>query len=176
VERLLSGVMSQVSMIFPAPPPAKDLYLCVCDSIEELANAVEPTSSYFGLLLAIDPRGTATRDISEAATKLLARGLAYLCAWGPDCERVHDIFDEKDIARTLAGEGPRESVEDVVMTTWHADEPLEESLWFFVHSAFPADGYKDNCKDWIIATVGHPEWAQEVRGMISRVVSEPPPD
>lgn len=98
-------------------------------------------------------------------------GLAYLCAWGPDCERVHDIFDEEDLARGL-----ERGTHDVIMTTWHNDESLEEALWFFVHSASPADGYVHGCADWVIAPIANPVWEQEVREKIRRVASEPPGD
>jgi len=144
--------------------PAKTIYLTACNSISDLLNQIGPASKYFGLLLAIDARGLDASPIFGVATELLARGLVYLCAWGPDCERVHDIFDEAIIGREMDG---------TVMTTWHSKEPFKEALWFFVHSAFATESYEHDCKDWVIATIGNPEWEQEARSSIGRVVCDP---
>jgi hypothetical protein len=132
---------------------------------------VDPHSTHFGLFLALDAREIDSKRLGEPAARLLKRGLAYLCAWGPDCELVHDIFDEEDVARDLGRD-----THDVIMTTWHKDESLEEALWFFVHSAFPADGYVRDCTDWVIAPIANPGWEQEIREKIRRVAFEPPVD
>jgi hypothetical protein len=119
----------------------------------------------------MDAREIGAKRLGEPAARLLKRGLAYLCAWGPDCERVHDIFDEKDLARDL-----KRDTHDVIMTIWHDDESLEEALWLFVHSAFPADGYVHGCTDWVIAPIANPGWEQEIREKIRSVAFEPPRD
>lgn len=72
-----------------------------------------------------------TDAISALADTCIAKGLFWLSAWGPDCERVHDIFDEVDVERL---EGA--AVYDVVMTTWHDDEKLSDVLRFFWYGAF----------------------------------------
>ena len=57
----------------------------------------------------------------------LRSGMVYFCAWGPGCERFHDIVDEV-VVEDQMGErifvGNNES--DTIMTTWHDDEPLHE--------------------------------------------------
>jgi hypothetical protein len=169
VELSVGGVLSLVRQFFPDPPPAKQLYICPSNSIEELADKIKPHSTSYGLFLATGAQGLDAKRLGEPAARLLKMGLAYLCAWGPDCERVHDIFDEEDLARDLRGD-----LHDMVMTTWHRDESLEEALWFFVHSAFPADGYVQDCTDWVIAPIANTEWEQEIRERISRVAFELP--
>jgi hypothetical protein len=156
--------------------PAKTIYLITCSSISDVSNQIGTVSKYFGLLLAIDARGLDVSPIFDVATQLLSRGLVYLCAWGPDCERVHDIFDEAIVGRELEGTAPSEVFDGTVMTTWHSNESLEEALWFFVHSAFPAEAYASECRDWVIATIGNPEWGSEVRRSIRSVVCDPPAD
>jgi len=153
--------------------PAKTVYLTASNSISDLSNQIGPVSRYFGLLLAIDARGLDLSPIFDVATQLLARGLVYLCAWGPDCERVHDIFDEATVSRELDSNAPPRITDGTVMTTWHSKEPFKEALWFFVHSAFATESYEHNCKDWVIATIGNPEWEQEVRSSIRSVVCGP---
>jgi len=138
--------------------PVKDIYLCSSATIGMLAGGITPTSPNFGLLLAMDGQSIDSGKIGELAEKMADKGLAYLCAWGPDCERVHDIFDEIEVQRDLEKEDG-----SVIMTTWHSDESLEECLWFFVNSAFPDLAYEQSCKDWIIAPLGNEEWEKLIR-------------
>jgi hypothetical protein len=154
MEKLLSNVKSEV---FP-DKLTKDIFLCPGATIDILAVQITPSSPCFGLLLAMDAQSMASDQIGELAEKIMDKGLAYLCAWGPDCERVHDIFDEIEVQRDLKGQNA-----NVIMTTWHSDESLEESLWFFVNSAFPDLAYEPRCKDWIVAPIGNNEWEQSIR-------------
>jgi len=59
--------------------------------------------------------------IYSAASQLIERGAIYVCTWGSDCERVHDIFDEVDV-----GDGS-EDTDEFIMTTWHTDDSLDEA-------------------------------------------------
>jgi hypothetical protein len=142
----------------------KSLYLCVCPSLAALPEAVTPTSPHFGLLIALDARGVRDDEIWRSAESLVSKGLAYLCVWGPDCERVHDRFDEAINEMQLDGVGVSE--DDVIMTTWHSDEPLSEALWYFVNCAFPTHAYERKCKEWIIAPIASSEWEQVLRSEI----------
>ncbi|HEY5029677.1 MAG TPA: hypothetical protein VIK39_14800 [Candidatus Angelobacter sp.] len=55
------------------------------------------------------------------------------------------------------------TAKDVVMTTWHDDETLEEALEFFATSAVPTDGYAANSGYRLVMCVGNPEWAMVAR-------------
>ena len=156
--------------------PTKTVFLTACDSISELPHKIGPTSRYFGLLLAADTRGVDPSFIDDIAAQLLEAGLVYLCAWGPDCEHLHDIFDEADLARELDGKASSNGCDGVVMTTWHKDESLKEALQFFVQSAFATEAYASECRDWVIATICNPEWESEVRGSIRSAICDPPGD
>ena len=48
-------------------------------------------SAHTVMLIAADAREVATETIARAAERLLANGLIYICIWGPDCKRVHDM-------------------------------------------------------------------------------------
>jgi hypothetical protein len=50
-----------------------------------------------------------------------------MMAWGKDCSAWDSSVDEANLVRFDYGEIPED---DFVMTTWHADEPLEEAFWF----------------------------------------------
>ena len=154
MEKLLSNVKSEV---FP-DKQTKDIYLCPSTTINVLAEQITPTSPNFGLLLAMDAQPVDSGQIGELAEKLMEKGLAYLCAWGPDCERVHDNFDQIAVLRDL-----EQKDDNVIMTTWHSDESLEEGVWFLVNCAFPTQAYEESCKAWIVAPIGNAEWEQRIR-------------
>jgi len=167
VELLISGVRDE---IFPEKAP-KELYPCAANTIGELSEKIKTTSQSFGLFLAFNAETLENEEILKPAGELVGAGLAYLCAWGPDCERVHDLFDVAARSKndTLSGD-------DVIMTTWHTRDTLVEALWFFVHSAFPTQCFEMSCKDWIIAPIGNPEWEKEIRDKIDEVAFEFPPE
>lgn len=114
----------------------------------------------FRLFVAADTTQVPTAEISDFAQAALSRGMVYLCAWGQGCERFHDIVDdvigEDDVgARRFAGP----NLDDVVMTTWHDDEGLEDALTFFATTAFPTDGFLEDSSYRLVVCVGNSEWA-----------------
>jgi hypothetical protein len=169
VEKLIDKFDSQVSHIFEFSPPRRSLYLCSSDELEQLTDKIQSDSAYFGLLIALDASKVDDDQIRKAASGLLSKGLAYLCAWGPDCERVHDLFDQAAIEIN-----EKLSADDVVMTTWHSGESLEEALWFFAHAAFPTKFFWQKCTDWIVAPIANESWEKQIRAQIHDVVFLPP--
>jgi hypothetical protein len=159
MDKLVDDLRSDV---FP-DKPSKRLYLCTGSSIDSLGSEIKSSSKHFGLFLALDAQHLDTKKIGQVAEESLKSGLAYLCVWGPDCERVHDIFDEVDV------ELDADQTKPVVMTTWHSDESLEDALSFFLHSAFPDEAYEKTCLDWIIAPIGPPDWEQSIRNYFKRL-------
>jgi|GEM_PF-6846840 len=106
-----------------------------------------PVSPHFALFTAFDASDTLTTDMLTLARSLLDHGLAYACCWGEDCERFHDAIDEE----RFVPDDEDEELHDVVMTTWHDGEPLEEALGFFGVLALPTPLYARNCRDYVIA-------------------------
>ena len=89
--------------------------------------------SRFRLFVAADTSHSSVEEISAFAEGALIAGMVYFCAWGPGCERFHDIVDEIIADDRVSGRNrflPPTS-DDVVMTTWHAHETLEEALDYF---------------------------------------------
>jgi len=117
-----------------------------------LPAQVRLPSRHFLAFLAADATGISDESLREFARRLLAVGCVYFCAWGPDCERVHDLFDAECL-----------HVEPVIMTTWHSEESLDDALWFFTFNTFPDDGYSDSCHSALAITIAQPEWADHVR-------------
>lgn len=63
----------------------------------------------------------------QASNWLVHSGCRYMMAWGVDCGAWDSSVDEASLAKFECGEI---SEDDFVMTTWHADKPLEEAFWF----------------------------------------------
>ena len=139
----------------------------------EVLHELSPTGSSYALLLACDARYLPVEDISALSKTALRTGMHYFSAWGPDCERVHDIVDADivdldlhldDRDRAGAPESAPEFNPDrgLVMTTWHDEEPLSETLEFFWTCASPAGGQEDSGLRLLI-TMAMPLAGDEVR-------------
>jgi hypothetical protein len=146
--------------------PEKVVYLCPSDTIEAVADTTTLSSPNFGLFVAMNAVHVTDESILKGAKKLLSKGLACVCAWGPDCKRVHDLFDvaAREINDELSGD-------DVIMTTWHDDESIEEALWHFIHSEYVTEKFEKTCKDWIIAPISNSEWEHLIRSKTARINS-----
>lgn len=116
------------------------------------------SSPHFVCLVAADGGQVSSADIVTLADALLQRGLACLCAWGPDCERVHDLFDYAEIERNVRDNRER----PVVLTTAHPDESLDEALWFMLNGAQATPAYEPTCRARLALTVGNASWAAQV--------------
>jgi hypothetical protein len=98
--------------------------------------------------------------------------MVYFCAWGRNCERFHDIVDEVILEDDLGEHrfvGPTEN--DVVMTTWHKDETLEEAIEFFTSWAVPTDGFAANSSFRLVICVGNTGWAETANRVLQSAES-----
>ena len=99
----------------------------------------------FGLLVAADH----AIDAEPIAERAVADGVAFVCTWGPGCSMVEETVEE-----VIADSGQKETAEDVVLTTSHAYESLEEALEFFLDAATPSRGRAAACAAWFVFAVG----------------------
>jgi len=126
----------------------------------------------FRLLVAADTNLLPDEVISEFAEAALSAGMVYLCAWGNGCSRFHDIVDKvlvKDDLGERRFSGP--DSDDVIMTTWHDDEPFEETLDYLACCAVPTDGFVEESNFRLVITVAHPEWAAQARQFLTSASS-----
>jgi hypothetical protein len=165
MEKIESTITTVVSRIIENAP-AKSLFFCPCAEIEGLVTEIRSNSRHFGLFIAADASRVSSERVRAVANVLIGRGLAWLCTWGPDCERVHDSFDLALL------EFDPQGARGVIMTTWHDDEPLSEAIWFFVSAASPDKSYEKTCLDWIVAGVGTDQWNENVRTETIRIASQ----
>jgi hypothetical protein len=134
-------------------------------TVVELPDLKWPTSLQlpsrrFGLFVAADSRDSSVDAVSEFVLTALQQGMVYCCVWGPGCERFHDIIDDIVVEdglseRRFVGATPN----DVIMTTWHANESLEEALEFFGTSALPTEGFVADSDFRVVACISNPECA-----------------
>ncbi len=129
----------------------RELFAIAVSDFGALPSSFTFPSQHFAALLVADTTNEPVATLSTFAETLLRSGCSFFCAWGPGCERAHDIFDE------CCQDTP-----SVIMTTWHSDEPLDEALWYFLRVAFPDDAYSDTTRSALAVTVGHSDWAAQV--------------
>ncbi len=119
-------------------------------------------AGHFAAFVAWDTSGADPVDLEAFCDCLLKRGCVYFCAWGPDCERLHDVFDAAGV-----------DVNPVVMTTWHSDESLEEALEFFISSSHPDAGYSDTTRSAIAISIGNRDWEEIIRQTLTKRFGNP---
>lgn len=143
-------------------PLKRSLYSLSVPCAEELAPAIQIEYEHFALFLAWDAAKAKDQEICTFASKLFARGLAVICIWGNDCERVHDLFDRVELEEEW-----QLSAESVVISTWHENEPLEKALWFFVNCSYAHEEYAPTCSAGIAVTVGDAPRHQQISSFLS---------
>jgi len=124
----------------------------------DVSRAIPSSARTFVLFLAWNATNESDETIRALARDTFAKGLAYLVAWGPDCSRVHDLFDFTGI-----DEGYYPSEDSVVMTTWHEDESLASALWFFLFNTVPDQAFETTCNTAIAVAVANAEWADTIQ-------------
>jgi hypothetical protein len=153
----------------------RDLYLAWVPSLEEwrlLAadsrwrETVEDSPAGFALFLACDAEGLSADLIGDFASYCIQHGLFWVSIWGPDCERVHDIFDEVDI--------DQEAEPGTVMSTWHDDESLEEALVLF-WDAFPSEDKLGGPARIAVSVASH-DWLEQLRADADHYLHDPDDD
>jgi hypothetical protein len=122
------------------------------------AAPLELPTRHFLCLLAADFSAASDGQISALAKELLDRGASYFVCWGPGCERAHDLIDDV----TLLVEPPVPG-DSVIMTTWHAGQPLGEALLFLLCAAWPDAAYEETTGCALAVSIGSPAIAAEIR-------------
>ncbi len=132
-------------------------------TIEELFGSIQPGNYPFTLFLAWDAPEVDRAQLEDWMRPTVEAGLAYFCAWGSRCEAVHDAVDRCDMARLEGALRP----DNIVMTTWHQNESLDDAFWFFVHCAELTATRGISEFKRFAAAVGNPRWAEEMRSYLS---------
>jgi hypothetical protein len=150
-------------------PLGRSEYSLSAATPDEVVDSIQvPEGRHFVLFLAWDALGVSEDAVVQLARELVRKGLAYLVAWGPDCERVHDLFDSVDVElNSDSNIGP----ETVIMSTWHDKEPLTEALWFSLNTAYPAPPYNETAVATIAVAIGNAAWGAAIHGYLADLTS-----
>ncbi|MCD4687595.1 MAG: hypothetical protein K8S97_16835 [Anaerolineae bacterium] len=122
-------------------------------SFDALPREIVLPSPHFVCLLCSDARGVPDRMIIDAATTLLDRGLVYLCAWGPDCERVRNLFETAALVWNSR----------VAVLTVHFYDDLDDVFGYFLDVAYPAMAYTASCQTGLVLSIGTLDWTEYIR-------------
>jgi hypothetical protein len=116
------------------------------------------------VLIAADASTVSADVVSRVADYLLDAGLVFVGLWGPDCERVHDIFDDQYV-----GDGTVER-DLPLTTTWHDDESLVDAVEFFARNGMSLGGCETGPVSHLAIAVASTEWASAVESTLSGFV------
>jgi hypothetical protein len=152
--------MSKIQHIGHAETCERELFSLSSPDFASVPESIPLPTRHFVALLAADAAGVHAGALAEFSRRLLRAGCVCFCAWGPDCERVHDVFDSECF-----------DIEPVIMTTWHAKDSLDEALWFFVSYAYPDDGYRDTSGAALAISIGKPGWDEQIRRRLADLES-----
>jgi hypothetical protein len=146
----------------------RDLFFCGIASPADV-GVVKWPPPHFVALLVWHADGVSTEVVSGLVEQLFNRGASYLCTWGRDCERVHDVAEETD-----AFPSELASPEDAVrLTTWHTDDCLEEVVDFLLWSTVPNAYYAPTTTTSLVLCIGDDALARETRqALVDRLPSE----
>ena len=119
-------------------------------------TSVSTPSKRLRLFVAADSTQISTDTISDFASAALNNGTVYFCVWGHGCERFHDIVGE-----VILSDGRFHGVtaSDLIMTTWHDHESLQEALSSFAACGVPADGFVIDASFGLVVCVDSERWA-----------------
>ena len=112
----------------------------------------DPAHDRFVLFIGADASTASDYEITAYAQASVAAGCAYVCCWGPDCGRVHDLFD-------LA------AIDQTVYSTWHDDERLVEALYFAAFLTHLDPEEVDGADVSVLFTV-QPPWYSDARTLL----------
>jgi hypothetical protein len=137
----------------------REFYFLSLPDFSSLPDSISLPGSHLVVFVAANASDIDVSALSYFSRKLLQAGCVYFCAWGPDCGRVHDVFDENCF-----------QIEPVIMTTWHAEDSLDEVLWFFVTNAHPDFEY-GGVKSGLAISIGNSEWDEQIRRRLADIDS-----
>ncbi len=135
----------------------RSLFMLELTTPDQLPRHIKVSSKHFGTLIAWDARGATHDEIIAFVKTLIDAGCVSFVCWGSDCERVHDIADECD---------PYKHDESVIMTTWHANESLDDVTWYFLNTMFAMPAFERDFRSSLAISVGSQSRASSLRSAL----------
>ncbi len=156
--------MTQLIVYNTLGPYERQPFFLSLPRLDALPQPLNLSSPHFVCLLACDATQRNDDQLHTLANWLLSLGVAYLCTWGPDCERVHDVFDLMAVERSIQQER-----EYTIKTTWHSDKSLDQALWYALEVAYPDELYAPSCHATLVVSVANPTWDAQVQRRLANV-------
>jgi hypothetical protein len=122
----------------------RSVHLIAAQDISSVSIPDKGPQECFVCFVTLDSVPVTTARVYEFADRLLQAGCAYICVWGPDCERWHDIIDEAAAYLDASASAPK-----AVMTTWHSGESMADALFYFFTCTVPDDNFS-TCESALI--------------------------
>ncbi len=145
----------------------RQIWLLELDALPATLDWGDLHQQKFVCLCAVDASSISSDALSAFCSELVDSGCAYFCTWGPDCERVHDIMDER-----ITGDNPPETDIGCLMTTWHPRESLAEAVDFFLTCTAPDEEYaQPGCPFGLAVVMGSPAWTAEMEQHLQRALA-----
>ncbi len=132
------------------------LYVLECKSFADIGPALKLPSKHFVLLFVADFATISRDDLVALTDHLIELGARYFCAWGPECRSAHAGFDAA-CSRFYDGG------DDVIMTTDHHADSLEDAIWYLLNCANPSPGFALDCDATIAILIDQGDHAETVR-------------
>lgn len=132
----------------------RDLFSVDINSLADYPLEVNLPGQFFILLNAGNAANWSDQKIADFDQKTLNQGAVHFCAWGADCERVHDTLDETIIMHWVDS---GLTFEKTIITTWHSDEDLGDALWFALQVAVPSAAYDPECNSVLVVSADSEE-------------------
>ena len=129
----------------------RELYFAAVQDLAALPQSFSFPSKHFVALFVADTTKVSDEALALFSRTLLRAGCSYFCAWGPGCERAHDLFDQECLFAPA-----------LIMTTWHADESLDDAIWYFLRTTFPDAAFEETTSAAVALVAGDIGWAAHV--------------
>jgi hypothetical protein len=144
----------------------RSVFSLAIDALDSFPSKLSLPRQHFVLLVACDATLIENSVVAKFAKLIMDLGAVYVCAWGPDCERVHDIFDEVFVDHGIQDTNSWPHV----MTTWHENESLDEALWFMLNTAYPDEAVVRTCNACLAVSVANDDWAAQINRRLTNLV------
>ncbi|MEM7232624.1 MAG: hypothetical protein AAF517_10640 [Planctomycetota bacterium] len=136
--------------------PNRSFSLVTADHWSDVTNGLPLTANAFVCLLAWDATERTHEEVYKVAECVLHAGARFICTWGTDCERVHDLIDDAVI-------GQEGGDIDPIWTTWHDDETLEETIDFVLTTISPAERFTAAEQNVVAVTIASRQYSETIR-------------
>lgn len=138
---------------------------------EDWDRLIEKENRPFGLLTASPDSKPDITAWSEFADHCVERRAVLVASWGINSTILDDIFDDAAVVRSVIHQLPTSEP----LTSWHDDEPLKETLDYFLYSRGVDMSRADEPQtDWVrvVLVVGDRSWRDELHRALSTATTD----